>query len=153
MRGTVWDPPSRSESPAARPCSGPCSWALWELEVPMRLAARGRPSVCSRGAQSRVLGALLSLACVPPVCSNILFYAVLGGLGAVGLLALLATGRVSPQNLKGLLIALSNAFGLIAGVHSVRSRPLNSQSRSLAPASLAEKSLKLMVTVPMRSGS
>ena len=49
-------------------------------------------------------------------CSNILFYAVLGGLGAVGLLALLATGSVSPQNLKGLLIALSNAFGLIAGV-------------------------------------
>ena len=48
--------------------------------------------------------------------SNILFYAVLGGLGAVGLLALLATGSVSPQNLKGLLIALSNAFGLIAGM-------------------------------------
>ena len=48
-------------------------------------------------------------------CSNIMFYAVLGSLGVLGILALLATGRVSPQNLKGLLIALSNAFGLIAG--------------------------------------
>jgi len=43
------------------------------------------------------------------------FYIALGALGAVGLLALLATGRVSPQNVLGLLIALSNAFGLIAG--------------------------------------
>ena len=47
--------------------------------------------------------------------SNIVFYIALGTLGAVGLLALLATGRVSPQNVLGLLIALSNAFGLIAG--------------------------------------
>ena len=44
-----------------------------------------------------------------------MFYIALGALGAVGLLALLATGRVSPQNVLGLLIALSNAFGLIAG--------------------------------------
>ena len=52
----------------------------------------------------------------PPLWrSNIVFYVALGALGAVGLLALLATGRVSPQNVLGLLIALSNAFGLIAG--------------------------------------
>ncbi len=44
-----------------------------------------------------------------------MFYVALGALAAVGLLALLATGRVSPQNVLGLLIALSNAFGLIAG--------------------------------------
>lgn len=50
--------------------------------------------------------------------SNIVFYVALGALGAVGLLALLATGRVSPQNVLGLLIALSNAFGLIAGAPS-----------------------------------
>ncbi len=51
--------------------------------------------------------------------SNIVFYIALGALGAFGLLALLATGRVSPQNVLGLLIALSNAFGLIAGAPSL----------------------------------
>ena len=54
------------------------------------------------------------------VRSNIVFYVALGALGAVGLLALLATGRVSPQNVLGLLIALSNAFGLIAGARGPR---------------------------------
>ncbi|KAK9804797.1 hypothetical protein WJX72_005995 [[Myrmecia] bisecta] len=48
--------------------------------------------------------------------NNLMFYAVLTGLGAVGLLVLLLSGHLAPSNVLGFCIALSNAFGLIAGV-------------------------------------
>ena len=44
-----------------------------------------------------------------------MLYAVLGGLGAAGILALLVFGHVSLTSVVGICIALSNAFGLIAG--------------------------------------
>ena len=69
---------------------------------------------------------------MPCACSNIVFYVALGSLGAVGLLALLATGRVSPQNVLGLLIAVSNAFGLIAGASSMPRWPFHIPERGCA---------------------
>lgn len=44
-----------------------------------------------------------------------MLYAVLGGLGALGILALLVFGHISLTSVVGIAIALSNAFGLIAG--------------------------------------
>lgn len=46
--------------------------------------------------------------------TNLAFYAALLGVGAAGLLLLLASGRLQPSNILGLLIAASNAYGLIA---------------------------------------
>ena len=44
-----------------------------------------------------------------------MLYALLGGLGALGILALLVLGHLTIQSVVGIAIALSNAFGLIAG--------------------------------------
>ena len=48
--------------------------------------------------------------------SNLVFYGAAGGLGLLGLLALLLSGRVSARTVPGLCVALSNAFGLLVGV-------------------------------------
>lgn len=48
--------------------------------------------------------------------NNLMLYAVLGGLGAVGIVALKVVGNLSFSNIVGICIALSNAFGLIAGI-------------------------------------
>lgn len=40
---------------------------------------------------------------------------MLGGLGALGILALLVFGHITLTSVVGIAIALSNAFGLIAG--------------------------------------
>ncbi|KAK9820676.1 hypothetical protein WJX74_004847 [Apatococcus lobatus] len=50
------------------------------------------------------------------VKSNLYFYLVVTVLGTAGLLFLLFTGRLAFQNVVGFCIALSNAFGLIAGI-------------------------------------
>ncbi|KAK9867472.1 hypothetical protein WJX84_005221, partial [Apatococcus fuscideae] len=50
------------------------------------------------------------------VKSNLLFYLVVSVLGTAGLLLLLFTGRLAFHNVLGFCIALSNAFGLIAGI-------------------------------------
>ncbi|CAL5224711.1 g7442 [Coccomyxa viridis] len=47
--------------------------------------------------------------------NNLIFYAVLTVVGAVGLVLLLATGELAPTNVLGFCVAASNAFGLIAG--------------------------------------
>jgi hypothetical protein len=44
-----------------------------------------------------------------------MLYALLGGLGALGILALLVFGHLTIQSVVGIAIALSNAIGLIAG--------------------------------------
>lgn len=47
-----------------------------------------------------------------------MLYALLGGLGALGILALLVFGHLTIQSVVGIAIALSNAIGLIAGAQS-----------------------------------
>jgi hypothetical protein len=44
-----------------------------------------------------------------------MLYALLGGLGALCILALLVFGHLTIQSVVGIAIALSNAIGLIAG--------------------------------------
>ena len=53
--------------------------------------------------------------------SNLMLYAVLGGLGAAGIAVLLVFGHLSPTSIVGIAIAASNAFGLIAGVVPIKS--------------------------------
>lgn len=52
----------------------------------------------------------------PPLSrTNLMYYAVLLGVGTAGLVLLLVTGRLAPANVLGFAIAVSNAYGLVAG--------------------------------------
>ncbi len=55
--------------------------------------------------------------------SNLLLYAVLGGLGALGICVLLVVRHLTLENIVGICIASSNAFGLIAGAPPPPSAP------------------------------
>lgn len=46
---------------------------------------------------------------------NLVYYGLLLAAGLAGLVLLLATGRLRPANVVGFCIALSNAYGLVAG--------------------------------------
>jgi hypothetical protein len=46
---------------------------------------------------------------------NLLYYALLLGVGLAGILLLLSSGRLRPDNVLGFCIASSNAYGLVAG--------------------------------------
>mmetsp|Transcript_8614 Transcript_8614/g.25881 ORF Transcript_8614/g.25881 Transcript_8614/m.25881 type:complete len:758 (+) Transcript_8614:498-2771(+) len=48
--------------------------------------------------------------------NNLVLYAVLGCLGALGICVLLVVGHLTLENIVGICIASSNAFGLIAGI-------------------------------------
>jgi hypothetical protein len=50
-----------------------------------------------------------------PYRYNFLYYAFLLVVALAGLLLLLSTGRLRPDNVLGFCIASSNAYGLVAG--------------------------------------
>ncbi|PSC73983.1 LMBR1 domain-containing 2-like protein A [Micractinium conductrix] len=48
--------------------------------------------------------------------TNLLYYAILLGVGLAGLVLLLFSGRLQPANVLGFCIAFSNAYGLVAAI-------------------------------------
>ncbi|PRW61506.1 LMBR1 domain-containing 2-like protein A [Chlorella sorokiniana] len=50
------------------------------------------------------------------VRTNLMYYAVLLGVGTAGLVLLLVTGHLAPSNVLGFCIAFSNAYGLVAAI-------------------------------------
>ncbi|KAK9795930.1 hypothetical protein WJX73_006763, partial [Symbiochloris irregularis] len=54
--------------------------------------------------------------CIASLRNNLVFYGILVGIGAAGLLLLILTRHLYITNVVGFCIASSNAFGLIAGI-------------------------------------